>query len=131
HILVARRVTRQSSLLESKFLAGLRIRRNLQIHRPSQGRHFDGGAQSRLPGGDWQSQGQIFTIHTVERMWRQLDFQKQIARLAATDSRATLPLETDVLACAHAGWNFYLEGFLPVLHKTLAVRFRHLDLNLP
>src|SRR5690606_10652835 len=102
--LVARRGARQAAAAQPQLAAGLRVRGDLQLDRPAQGRHADRRAQRRLPGRHRQHVDDVAAVHLELRVRGILDLQVQVPALRA------LPRQPDRLARAHALGHAHLQG---------------------
>src|SRR5690606_12186906 len=98
------RLGRQAASTQAKFATGLRVGRDLQLHRATQGRHADSRAQRGLPGSDRQDVNHVAPIHLELRMSRIFDLQQQCTTVAA------LPTQPDRLPLTDAFGNPHLQS---------------------
>src|SRR5690606_24952207 len=106
--------------------------RYLHIHLSAHRWHCDRCPQGGFPRRNGHGNQHIPALNTEVRVGRQFHFDKQIARLPATNAGRALAFEPDVLPFPHSCGNFYFQGFLAWYQAPLFIRFmnheRHLFL---
>src|SRR5690606_31857475 len=87
---------------------GIRIRRDLDLHRAAERGHFHRRAKRGLPRRDLQRVDDVVAVNLEARMGGVFDLQQQVARQAL--GPAALSLEPDYLPRAHSLGHLHLEG---------------------
>src|SRR4051812_32545713 len=96
---------------ETKTLAALRSRRNLQTRLAFQRRHAQFPAKRRLPWREFHLMNQVIAFDGKIGMAREPYSQKKVPALTAARSPLALAGEPDPLALVHALGNFDLITF--------------------
>jgi len=111
---------RNAPVLEAQLAAVCRIRGNRQVDVARGRPYLDSAPKCRLPGGYREIDEHVLALDAIVTMRPELDFQVEIARLAAADARAALPCQANVLALANAFRYAHVEGAL--LDRRPAIR---------
>src|SRR5579863_4889183 len=108
---------------QSKFLPGLRSRRNPEHSTAIDRRDFDLRSQRRFSRGDRHSELDVIPLAVKHRVVAGADDDVQIAAWTAAKSRVTFPAQPDALAIASPGLDPHFERF-GALYRTFAMADR-------